>query len=71
MKKVENIPMMSRPRMTAEPVSVRSFRMRSGMIGFSIFDSSTRKPRNNATPRPRMPRVWAEAQPSVAAVTMA
>ena len=63
MKNVENIPMTSRPRTTPEPVSVRSFRMRSGMIGLETRDSSTKKATISATARPRRPSVWAEPQP--------
>ncbi len=70
MKKVENMPVASSPRMALEPVSVRSFRIRSGMIGLSSFDSSTMKATNSTTAAARMPSVWAEPQPSLDAVTM-
>ena len=52
MKNVENIPMISRPRITAEPVSVRSFRMRNGMIGLAIRDSRKMKATKSAMPMP-------------------
>ena len=63
MKKVENIPVMSRPRMTAVLVNVRSFRMRNGMIGLARRDSSTMKNTNSAMATPRIPNVCAESQP--------
>ena len=71
MKKVENMPMMIRPRITLEPVSVRSRRMRSGMIGLESRDSRRRKPAKSAMAMPPTMKVWAETQPSVEAVTMA
>ena len=69
MKNVENMPVMSRPRMTAEPVKVRSFRMRSGMIGLARRDSSTTKNASRARAMPIVTSVWAETQPYVVAVT--
>ena len=71
MKKVENIPMISRPRTTAEPVSVRSFKMRNGMIGLATRDSRTMNATKSAIPMPAESSVWAEPQPSLAAVMMA
>ena len=70
MKKVENMPVMSRPRMTLVPVNVRSFRMRSGMIGLASVDSSTMKDTNSATAAPRMPRCAPRASRTSVAVTM-
>ena len=69
MKKVENMPVMRRPRMAAVPVKVRSFRIRSGMIGLARRDSSTTKNTSRASAMPSTPNVWAETQPYVVAVT--
>ncbi len=70
MKKVENMPVASRPRIALDPVRVRSFRIRSGMIGLASLDSRTTKETNRTTAAPRMPSVCAETQPSLDAVTM-
>ena len=43
MKKVENMPVASRPRMALDPVKVRNLRIRSGMIGLASLDSRTMK----------------------------
>ena len=72
MKKVENMPMTSRPRMTLEPVSVRSFRMRSGMIGLASCDSRTMKATNERDGDGRGCRACAPSPSrTVDAVTMA
>ena len=70
MKNVENMPVASRPRMALDPVNVRSFRIRSGMIGLVSFASKTMKATNSTTAAARMPKVWNEPQPSEDAVTM-
>ena len=65
------MPVAIRPRMTLDPVRLPNFRMRSGMIGLASLDSSTKNPVNRASERAPKSSVWAEPQPSVAAVTMA
>ena len=49
--------------MTLEPVRVRSFKMRSGMIGLASRDSRTMKATNSTSATPPKTRVCAETQP--------
>ena len=52
MKKVANIPVTMRPRTMLEPVSVRSLRMRSGMIGLRSLDSRAMKATKSTSAMP-------------------
>ena len=51
------MPVINIPRTRLEPISARSRRMRSGMIGLRTRDSSTRKPASSASEAPAAPSV--------------
>ncbi len=70
MKKVENMPVAMAPRITLEPVRLRSFRIRRGMIGLASLDSRIMNATKRITARPTQTRVTDEPQPRRAAVTM-
>ncbi len=69
MKNVANMPVMMQPRITLEPVNVRNFKMRSGMIGLDSRDSRTMKATKSATAPARGIKVSGELHPTRAAVT--
>ena len=71
MNQVPYMPVTRKPRVMQETTSPRSLRIRSGMIGFSIRDSSVRNPASSATAMARPPIVLAEPQPSAVASTIA
>ena len=63
MKKVANMPVISRPRMKLEPGSPGIANTRSGMIGLRSRASSTTNAASSATDTAPKPSVCAEPQP--------
>ena len=71
MKKVANMPVMSRPRMALELGRPGMANTRSGMIGLRSRASSATKPASSASDPAAKPSVCAEPQPWELAVTIA
>ena len=70
-KNVEYIPVTMNPRTMLEPIRLRTCSRRSGMIGFSIDDSSSRKQTINTTATAPKPMTSGEPQPWAVASTIA
>jgi len=70
-KNVEYIPVTRNPRTTLELIRPCSRRIRSGMIGFSIRDSTVRKAPISAIAMAPNPSTWDEPQPWLVACTIA
>ena len=70
-KKVEYIPVTSKPRTRLALTSPRRRRMRSGMIGFSMRASSARNAAISTAATAPKPSTWAEIQPWFVASTIA
>ena len=65
------MPVTSRPRTRLEPISMRSRRIRSGMIGLAMRASSARKAPSSASEAPPTPSVRAESSPYSLDLTIA
>ena len=65
------MPVTSRPRTTLDPTRPRSWRMRRGMMGFSILDSRAMKRAMSTAATAPNPSTWDEPQPWLVAWTIA